>query len=304
MLVTEESNNKRADIFLSESIDGLSRNAAQRLLADGHITINNSLFKKNTRLKTGDVIICNIPSPTPCEVVAEDIPLDIVYEDADIIVINKPRGLVVHPAAGHFSATLVNALLFHAGDSLSGIGGVMRPGIVHRLDKDTSGLMVVAKNDAAHQSLAAQLAAREMERTYQALCMGRVKSDNLRIDIPIGRHPNDRKKMAPITNKGNKSREAVTYITVLEHLPRFTLVQAQLETGRTHQIRVHMAHIGHPVLGDGLYGPKKQPFNLGGQILHSKTLKLRHPSTGEVMDFDVPLPDYFVKALEIVKNKK
>jgi len=298
-LVVESSHDgTRADAYISGIIDGLTRNAAQRLLSEGQVTRGGLFLRKNDRLKTGDIVICNIPSAVPYEVVAEDIPLDIIFEDADIVVVNKPRGLVVHPAAGHDSGTLVNALLNHVGPSLSGIGGVLRPGIVHRLDKDTSGLLVVAKNDAAHQSLAAQLAAREMGRMYYALCIGRVKQDNMRIDAPIGRHPVDRKKMAVIApHKGGKSREAATNIAVLEHMPRFTLVEARLETGRTHQIRVHLSHINYPVLGDLVYGPEKQPFNLEGQILHAKELSLRHPSTGLAMSFESPLPGYFQEAL-------
>ena len=304
LVVAEAYNETRADVYLSENIDGLSRNTAQRLLSESRVTLNNHPLQKNTRLKTGDILICSIPPPTPYEAKAENISLEIFYEDADIIVINKPRGLVVHPAAGHYSGTLVNALLHHCGNSLSGIGGVQRPGIVHRLDKDTSGLMVVAKNDAAHHSLAEQLANREMGRIYQALCIGRVKEDTQQINIPIGRHPVDRKKMAPITNFGSKGREAVTHIRVLEHLPRFTLVEARLETGRTHQIRVHMAYINHPVLGDPLYGPKKQPFNLEGQILHAKALKLCHPTTGAEMNFETPLPDFFIETLERARRVK
>jgi len=295
--VTEAYRDTRADAFLAERVDSLTRNAAQRLLSEGRAIVNGIPLRKNARLKTGDIVICDIPPPADYEVAAEAIPLDIIFEDADIVVINKPRGLVVHPAAGHYSGTLVNALLYHLGPSLSGIGGVMRPGIVHRLDKDTSGLLVVAKNDMAHQALAAQLSAREMGRMYYALCIGRAKQDSQRINVPIGRHHTDRKKMAAIVSRqSGKNREAATNITVIERMPRFTLVEARLETGRTHQIRVHLSHIGYPVLGDPLYGPKKQPFNTDGQVLHAKELNLRHPSTGIVMDFDVPLPDYFNEA--------
>jgi len=297
LVVTEALNDARADAFLTESIDSLTRNAAQRLLSEGRATCGGLQLRKNDRLKTGDIVMCDMPPPVEYEVAAEDIPLDIVFEDADIVVVNKLRGMVTHPAAGNYTGTLVNALLHHLGPSLSGIGGVMRPGIVHRLDKDTSGLLVVAKNDVSHQALATQLAAREMGRTYHALVIGRVKQDSQRIDIPIGRHHTDRKKMAAITQQKGKSREATTNVTVLERMPRFTLVEARLETGRTHQIRVHLSHIGCPVLGDPLYGLKKQPFNVEGQILHAKELKLRHPSTGDVMDFDAPLPEYFCKAV-------
>ena len=305
LAVADAHNNSRADAFLTESIDGLTRNAAQRLLSEGQATRDGLPLRKNDRLKTGDIVICDIPPPADYEVSAEAIPLDIIYEDADIAVVNKPRGLVVHPAAGNYNGTLVNALLHHLGPSLSGIGGVMRPGIVHRLDKDTSGLIVVAKNDAAHRALAAQLAAREMGRTYHALCIGRVKQDIRRIDVPIGRHHTDRKKMAVITTlQGGKRREAATNVAVLERMRRFTLVEARLETGRTHQIRVHLSHIGYPVLGDPVYGPKKQPFNTGGQVLHAKELRLRHPSTGEIMTFDAPLPGYFAAAVEKARQAK
>jgi len=304
LVVSDVFDGERADIFLAESIESLSRSAAGKLLAESQVTRDGLLMRKNDRMRAGDIVICNIPSPAPCEALAEDIPLDIIYEDADIIVVNKPRSLVVHPAAGHFTGTLVNALLHHSGGSLSGIGGVQRPGIVHRLDKDTSGLMVVAKNDMAHQALAAQLASREMGRIYQAICIGRVKLDTQTINIPIGRHPVDRKKMAVFTHQNGKSREAVTYVTVLERFSRFTLVEARLETGRTHQIRVHLSHIGHPVLGDPAYGPKKQPFNTDGQVLHAKALSLRHPATGELMEFDAPLPDYFASALTNVAHSR
>ena len=308
LVVTEAFDGTRADVFLSENIDSLTRSAAQRLLADGQVTRGGVPLRKNDRLSTGDIIMYHIPLPVPYEAAAEAIPLDIIYEDTDIIVINKPRGLVVHPAAGNETGTLVNALLHHCGGALSGIGGGRRPGIVHRLDKDTSGLMVAAKNDAAHQALTAQLSAREMGRTYHALCIGRVKQDSQIVDVPIGRHPIDRKKMAAFAygsinrrdvaaHHGGKSREAVTHVTVLERMPRFTLVEARLETGRTHQIRVHMSYLGYPVLGDALYGPKKQPFGVEGQVLHAKELRLRHPVSGDLLEFEVDLPGYFVAAV-------
>jgi len=297
-IVNESDNNERIDVFLSENLENLSRNAAQRLIEENRISINGKHTSKNFRISTGDTILCTIPSPTPSIAVAEAIALDIIYEDSDIIVINKPRGLVVHPAAGHHCGTLVNALLYHCGDSLSGIGGVMRPGIVHRLDKDTSGLLVVAKNDTAHQSLTMQLANREMGRMYHALCIGRLKKDHQQIDIPIGRHPTNRKKMAPIVHHKNKSREALTEISVIERLSRFTLVEARLHTGRTHQIRVHLSHIGYPILGDLVYGPKKPLFGVTQQVLHAKKLSLCHPSSNIMMDFEAPLPDYFIEILE------
>ena len=305
IVVPEVFAEARVDAFLAESVEGLTRSAAQRVILEGRVTLDGLPLRKNDRLKVGDIVVCDLPPPVEYEVVAEDIPLDIVYEDNDIVVVNKPRGLVVHPAAGHYSGTLVNGLLYHLGPSLSGIGGVIRPGIVHRLDKDTSGLLVVAKNDMAHQALAAQLASREMGRMYRALCIGRVKQDAMRIDVPIGRHHADRKKMAAITGwGGGKSREAATNILVLERMPRFTLVEARLETGRTHQIRVHLAHVGHPVLGDALYGPKKPPLGLEGQVLHAMGLRLCHPATGDMMEFEAPLPDYFTTAVKRARLMK
>ncbi|MCL2355736.1 MAG: RluA family pseudouridine synthase [Defluviitaleaceae bacterium] len=346
LIVPPEADGLRADIFLSgaqrtpeeyvdkspQSLRELpfvpTRNAAQKLLAAGHVQkvnradapplsfeescearffnergVHGNFFKnssevltKNYRVKSGDVIICKIPAPVSLEASAENIPLEIVYEDADLLVIDKPRGLVVHPGAGHLTGTLVNALLFHC--ELSGIGGVLRPGIVHRLDKDTSGLMVVAKNDAAHLALSAQLERREMGREYAALCTGVLKKDRLRIDLPIGRHPRDRKKMAVIVAPGARAREAATNIEVLERFKNHTLVAARLETGRTHQIRVHMAHIGHPVSGDATYGSSR---GADGQILHARKIKFIHPTTGAEKEFSSPLPEYFNEALRRVK---
>ncbi|MCL2577499.1 MAG: RluA family pseudouridine synthase [Defluviitaleaceae bacterium] len=300
IIVPQEADSQRIDVFLSNFVEEISsRSSAQKLLTDNRIRVmgSRSSLSKNYRVMPGDIIICEIPAPVPLEAVAEDIPLHIVYEDSDLLVVDKPRGLVVHPSAGHHSGTLVNALLYHC--ELSGIGGVLRPGIVHRLDKDTSGLMVVAKNDAAHIALAAQLERRTMGRTYNAVCMGSVKN-NLRIDLPIGRHPHDRKKM---TVYPAKARNAVTYIEVLEYLKNFTLIAARLETGRTHQIRVHMAHIGHPVLGDIVYGAARQPFGLTGQILHAINLQFIHPSSGEEMEFNSPLPEYFTEAISLIGGK-
>jgi len=280
---------KRADVFLAENCpEILTRSAAQRILGKD----------KNRRLKTGDILTCEIPDPVPGEAQPEDIPLDIIYEDGDLLVINKPRGMVVHPAAGNYTGTLVNALLHHCGEDLSGIGGVLRPGIVHRLDKDTSGLMVVAKNDATHQALAAQLESRTMGRIYKAVVMGALKKESRRIDLPIGRHPTDRKKMAVLTKHTTaRVRPAATEIEVLHRYEsrrgKFTLISAKLETGRTHQIRVHMAHIGYPVLGDLTYGTKNQPFQLNGQVLHAATLRFIHPTTNWEMEFNAPPPPYF-----------
>jgi len=301
--VPAEANGKRIDVFLVECniLEEIqTRSVAQKLIAAGDITKNGKPLQKNYKVSAGDIFICKIPAPVPYEAIAEDIPLDVVYEDAHLLVVNKPRGLVVHPAAGHFDGTLVNALLFHCGRSLSGIGGVLRPGIVHRLDKDTSGLMVVAKNDNAHQFLAAQLADRTMGRIYNAVCHGIIKTDKLKIDLPIVRHPTDRKKMAVSLMQHKSSRKAVTYVDVLSRLKQHTLIAAKLETGRTHQIRVHLSHIGFPVLGDEVYSSK--PSNYGGQILHAKEIKFIHPKTKKEMFFESELPEYFKQCLEKVRG--
>jgi 23S rRNA pseudouridine1911/1915/1917 synthase len=308
--VPPEAHGLRADVFLADFCEDISsRAAAQRLLFENRVKNlgsrgevpcggsggNAPTVLKNYRVQKNDVFSVELPEPVPLSAIAENIPLHIVYEDSDVLVVDKPRGLVVHPAAGHHSGTLVNALLHHC--ELSGVGGSLRPGIVHRLDKDTSGLMVVAKNDAAHIALAAQLERREVGRTYNAVCMGEVKK-NFRIDLPIGRHPRDRKKMAVIPpHTKTRSRNAVTNIEVLEKFRGFTLIAAKLETGRTHQIRVHMAHIGNPVLGDVVYGGARQPFGLTGQILHAVNLRFVHPSSGDEMEFSSPLPKYFTEAL-------
>ncbi|MCL2223919.1 MAG: RluA family pseudouridine synthase [Defluviitaleaceae bacterium] len=313
LIVPPEADGKRIDTFLAEYCEEISsRSAAQKMLSDNRVQIlgvkgtmspcggiggETPKVLKNSIVQENLLITVEIPAPVPLEAMAEEIPLNIIYEDSDLLVVDKPRGLVVHPAAGHHSGTLVNALLHHC--SLSEIGGELRPGIVHRLDKDTSGLMVVAKNDTAHIALAAQLEKRTMGRTYNAVCLGNVKK-NLRIDLPIGRHPRDRKKMAvipPHTLEKTRARNAVTNIEILEKFKGFTLIAARLETGRTHQIRVHMAHIGNPVLGDTVYGTARQPFGLEGQILHAVGLRFSHPSSGAEMEFTSPLPDYFQKAI-------
>lgn len=290
----------RVDVFLTDFSDEiLSRSVAQRLLKDGLVTKESgAVLSKNYKVQAGDVLVCCIPAPVPTKALPEDIPINIVYEDEHMLVVNKSRGLVVHPGAGNHTGTLVNALLHHC--ALSSIGGVLRPGIVHRLDKDTSGLMVVAKNDAAHQALAAQLASRSMGRTYHALCIGNLKRDRFTIDLSIGRHPVHRKKMAVLSDRG---RSAVTHVEVLERFDKgFTLVATKLETGRTHQIRVHMAHIGHPVLGDAVYGSGRQMLALPGQALHAVWLGLSHPATGESMEFNAPWPEYFREAVEAVRG--
>ena len=285
----------RIDAWLSANVPDLTRNAAQRLLTEGMVLVNGKPPKKNYKVNAGDAVIVTIPDIAEVPLVPQNIPLDIVFEDEDVVVVNKPRGMVVHPAPGHPDGTLVNALMYHCGDSLSGVGGEKRPGIVHRIDKDTSGLLIVAKNDAAHLALSAQLSDRSLSRVYRAVVVGNLKQDSGTVDAPIGRHPNDRKKMA-VTHQN--SRNAVTHWSVLERYRGYTHVRCKLETGRTHQIRVHMAHIGHPLLGDEVYGHAKLPEKgLVGQCLHAKELQFIHPRTGEAVHLDTELPDYFKEVL-------
>ena len=285
----------RIDAWLSANVPDLSRNAAQRLLSDGMVLVNGKPPKKNYKVSGGDAVTVTIPDIAEVPLVPQNIPLDIVYEDEDVVIVNKPRGMVVHPAPGHPDGTLVNALMYHCGDSLSGVGGEKRPGIVHRIDKDTSGLLIVAKNDAAHLALSAQLSDRSLSRVYRAVVTGNLKQDSGTVDAPIGRHPNDRKKMA-VTQQN--SRNAVTHWSVLERYRGYTHVRCKLETGRTHQIRVHMAHIGHPLLGDEVYGHAKLPEKgLTGQCLHAKELQFIHPRTGEAVHLDTELPEYFKEVL-------
>ena len=295
----KEDVGSRIDVFLAEAMEQLSRSGVQKLIDAGQITRNGKPTKANEKLKEGDVIHVTLPDVKEVEILPENIPLDILYEDKDVIVVNKPQGMVVHPAPGHLSGTLVNALLYHCGEELSGINGEKRPGIVHRIDKDTSGVLMVAKNDMAHQSLAAQLAVHSITRKYYAIVYNGFPEDTGTVDRPIGRNPQDRKKMA-VTEK--HSRHAVTHYRVLERMEKFTLIEAQLETGRTHQIRIHMAYIGHPLLGDPVYGPKKQPIHLEGQALHAKVLGFQHPRTGEYMEFEAPLPPYFEALLERLRK--
>lgn len=289
----------RIDVFLAENMEDLSRSGVQKLIDEGMITLNGGKTKANYKLREKDIIDVTVPEVKEVEILPEDIPLDILYEDTDVIVVNKPQGMVVHPAPGHTSGTLVNALMFHCGDDLSGINGEKRPGIVHRIDKDTSGVLMIAKNDMAHQSLAAQLAEHSITRKYNAVVYNGFNEDEGTVDKPIGRNPQDRKKMA-VTEK--HSRHAVTHYRVIERMEKFTLIEAQLETGRTHQIRVHMTYIGHPLLGDPVYGPKKQPINLEGQALHARVLGFIHPRTGEYMEFEAPLPPHFEALLERLRK--
>lgn len=292
-IIAEESG-ERIDALLARTLENLSRSGAQRLIEQGAVLLEGRQVQKNTRIQRGDRITVMMPETEEIPLVAQDLPLDVVYEDQDLIVVNKVRGMVVHPAPGHPDGTLVNALLWHCGDSLSGIGGEKRPGIVHRIDKDTSGLLIVAKNDFAHQALSAQLADRSLSRVYEAVVRGRLREERGTIDRPIGRHPTDRKRMA-VTEKN--SRPAVTHWEVLARYNGYTHVRCRLETGRTHQIRVHMASIGHPLLGDGIYGAPSPEKGLEGQCLHARELKFIHPRTGEQMHFETELPIWFTEVL-------
>ncbi len=295
-----EDEGMRLDKFLSVRVEELTRSAAERLAEQGQVSSGGKTLDKKYRLRAGDAIEVILPEPVGLDILPEAIPLDIRYEDADLLVVNKPKGMVVHPAAGHAGGTLVNALLAHCGDSLSGINGVIRPGIVHRIDKDTSGLLIVAKNDFAHQRLAEQIKEHSFTRMYEAVVHGNLKEDTGTIDAPIGRHPTDRKRMA-VTEKN--SRHAVTHFEVLARYKGFTHVRLKLETGRTHQIRVHMAYIGHPVAGDPVYGPKKPVPNLDGQCLHARVIGFVHPRTGEYLEITSELPSYFTAFLEKFKKQ-
>ncbi|WP_291562024.1 MULTISPECIES: RluA family pseudouridine synthase [unclassified Clostridium] len=296
--VKEDDINKRLDVFISEKLEDKSRSYVQGLIEEEKVKVNEKLKKSNYKLKLNDLVIVDVPEVTTLEIEKEDIPLDILYEDNDIIVINKPQDMVVHPAPGNYSGTLVNALLYHCND-LSGINGVVRPGIVHRIDKDTSGILVIAKNDNAHSKLAEQLKEHSMTRTYYALVEGRLKEDSGTINAPIGRHSVERIKMAVVKNNG---KEAITHYKVLERFNHYTLVKCNLETGRTHQIRVHMAYIGHPLVGDIVYGFKKQKFKLQGQVLHAKELGFIHPTTNKYMKFTSNIPKYFEDLLENLRK--
>ena len=296
--VPPEMNGKRLDVLLSELLEDCSRSVCRKLIEEGRVCSGDTVFRKaGQKMRGGEVLTVTIPQPEEIHVEAEDIPLDILYEDDDVIVVNKPKGMVVHPAPGHYSGTLVNALMYHCQDSLSGINGVLRPGIVHRIDRDTTGSLVIAKNDAAHASLSAQLKEHTINRRYRAIVHGNLRLDEGVIDAPIGRHPQDRKKMAVLRPGQGTARDAITHYTVLERFGQYTYMECRLETGRTHQIRVHMAHIGHPVLGDAVYGPKKATYALEGQTLHAMVLGFIHPSTGQYMEFQAPLPEYFEQLL-------
>ena len=295
---SEESKNQRLDAFLASSLDGLTRSQATRLIESGEVAVNGRAVSKSYKLAGGEDIAVTLPEPEPVEAVPQDIPLDVVYEDADVIVVNKPSGMVVHPAPGHPDGTLVYALLYHCAGTLSGIGGALRPGIVHRIDRDTSGLIIAAKNDAAHQYLSAQLADHTLARTYECIVVGALREDRGTVDAPIARHPTDRKRMAVVAG----GREAVTHWEVIARYPGYTHVRCRLETGRTHQIRVHMAYIGHPILGDTVYGAKKEVPGLTGQCLHAVGLRFLHPRTHEVVELSCPLPEEFTRMLQKIRK--
>ena len=299
LLAGPELGGVRLDSFLADSLPELTRSAAQRLIEAGRVTVDGSTARKSCRLLGGEAVAVDLPAPEPMDAQPQDIPLDVVYEDGDVIVVNKPAGLVVHPAPGHPDGTLVNALLHHCGGSLSGVGGQLRPGIVHRIDRDTSGLIIAAKNDAAHQALAAQLADHTLARTYEAVVVGSLREDRGTVDAPIGRCPSDRKKMAVVPN----GKRAVTHWEVLERFPGFTHVRCRLETGRTHQIRVHMAYLGHPLYGDTVYGAKKPAPGLTGQCLQAVGLRFVHPRTGEAVALSCPLGGEFEALLGRLRGR-
>ena len=297
--VDEQTQGQRIDKLISEFTGTLTRSAVQKILAEGAVTIGGVAVTKNYKVKNGDRISVLIPKAKPLDVLPEDIPLDIRYEDDDLLVVNKPKGMVVHPAAGNYEGTLVNALLHHCEGSLSGINGVIRPGIVHRIDKDTSGLLIVAKNDFSHISLAEQIKAHSFHREYQTVVYGHMNADHGTVDAPIGRHPTDRKKMA-VTQKNSKY--SITHYEVVTAYQQFTHLRVRLETGRTHQIRVHMAYIGHPVAGDPVYGPKKVITSLGGQCLHAGLIGFKHPRTRQYIEVTSELPPYFEAFLRSLSN--
>lgn len=298
-ILIPETSGERIDRFVSENLEGLSRSYIQKLLKEGHIEAGGRPVKPNYKVTSGEEIKVSIPEPESLDVLPEDIPLDILYEDDDILIVNKPKGMVVHPSPGHYSHTLVNAVLFHCKGRLSGINGVIRPGIVHRIDMDTTGSLLVCKTDQAHQVLADRLKEHDMTRKYHAIVHGNIKEDTGTVNAPIGRHPVDRKKMS---TKSSSGRHAVTHYKVLERFGNYTYIECTLETGRTHQIRVHMASIGHPILGDEVYGPAKCPFKLQGQTLHAKILGIIHPVTEQYMEFDAPLPEYFEELLQKLRR--
>lgn len=298
-IIEEIAAGERIDKFLSDSLPDVSRSYIQKLIKDGQVTVNQKTVKSNYKLNAGDLLSMEEPELQEPDIEAEDIPIDILYEDSDLLVVNKAKGMVVHPSAGHYSGTLVNALMHYCKDDLSGINGVLRPGIVHRIDMDTTGSLLVCKNDFTHNDIAEQLKVHSITRVYHAIVHGVLKNDEGTINAPIGRHPVDRKKMS-INEKNGK--EAVTHYKVLKRFKNFTYIECRLETGRTHQIRVHMSSIGHPLLGDAVYGPAKCPYKLQGQTLHAKTIGIIHPRTGEYLQVEAPLPEYFLNLLKKLEN--
>ena len=300
LTVGEDMVGERLDKFVSSSLSDITRSFVQKLIDKKNISVNSNYKSCNYKIRYNDIIEVNIPSPEIIKTLPENIPLNIIYEDNDLLVVNKPKRMVVHPAVGNFTGTLVNALLYHCGDTLSGINGEIRPGIVHRIDKDTSGLLIVAKNDYAHNKLALQIKEHSFNREYEAVVYGNIKNQEGTIDAPIGRNPADRKKMA-VTSKASKN--AITHYRVLNRYNGFTHIKLKLETGRTHQIRVHMAYIGHPVAGDILYGPKKVIKSLNGQCLHARLIGFIHPRSGKYIEFETELPDYFKNFLLEIKKK-
>ena len=297
---TVETAGERLDVFLSQRIEELTRSRIQKLIQEDCVTVNGKVEKANFKLKPGDLVEGSVPEPRKIAIAAETIPLDIVYEDQHMLVVNKPQGMVVHPAAGNYDKTLVNALMAYCGDDLSGINGELRPGILHRIDKDTSGLLLVAKDDKAHLGLAEQIKAHSLTREYLCLVHGRIKADNGTIDAPIGRDDRDRKKMT-VTNKN--SRNAVTHFYVEERFDKYTFVRCRLETGRTHQIRVHMSKNSHPIVGDPVYGRRKEEFKLNGQLLHACKVGFIHPIWGQYMEFSRDIPEYFKEVLETIRRR-
>lgn len=290
---------ERIDKFLSDTLSDVSRSYIQKQIKDGLVMVNKKVVKSNYKLNVGDVLELEEPKLQKPDITAENIPIDILYEDSDLLIVNKPKGMVVHPSSGHYSGTLVNALMYYCKDDLSGINGVLRPGIVHRIDMDTTGSLVVCKNDFTHNHIAEQLKIHSITRVYHAIVHGVLKDDEGTINAPIGRHPTDRKKMSIHCKNG---KDAITHYKVLQRFKNYTYIECRLETGRTHQIRVHMASISHPLLGDSVYGPSKCPFQLQGQTLHAKTIGIIHPRTGEYLEVSAPLPEYFENLLKKLEN--
>ncbi|MDE6219426.1 MAG: RluA family pseudouridine synthase [Lachnospiraceae bacterium] len=297
--ILPEMEEERIDKCICNYMENLSRSYVQKVIKDGNVFVNDSLVKANYKVKVDDRVKFIIPDSVEPDIPAQDIPLDILYEDADFLIVNKPKNMVVHPAPGHYEGTLVNAVMYHCKGALSGINGVMRPGIVHRIDKDTTGSIIVCKNDEAHNAIAELLKTHDITRKYRAIVYGTMKEEQGTVNAPIGRHPNDRKRMA-INEKNGK--RAVTHYRVLEQFDQYTYIECQLETGRTHQIRVHMASIGHPLLGDTVYTSRKAPFHLEGQVLHAMTIGFVHPGSGNYVEFEAPLPDYFEKLLNVIRG--